>query len=62
MEIDLPRMLFELKRFCIISLNGAAAYQGNKDDSIIICTYCDIDQNEVKKHLPKLIYFKDNAN
>ena len=46
----------------IISLNGAAAYQGNKDDLIIICTYCDIDQNEVKKHLPKLIYFKDNAN
>ena len=34
----------------IISLNGAAAYQGNKDDLIIICTYCDIDQNEVKKH------------
>ena len=46
----------------IISLNGAAAYQGNKDDLIIICTYCDINQNEVKKHLPKLIYFKDNAN
>ena len=37
----------------IISLNGAAAYQGNKDDLIIICTYCDIDQNDVKKHLPK---------
>ena len=44
----------------IISLNGAAAYQRSKHDLIIICTYCDIDQNEVKKHLPKLIYFKDN--
>ena len=46
----------------IISLNGAAAYQGNKDDLIIICTYCDINQNEVKDHSPKLIYFRDDSN
>ena len=46
----------------IISLNGAAAYQGNKDDLIIICTYAEIDQNKAKEHEPKLIYFKENSN
>ena len=45
-----------------ISLNGAAAYQGNKDDLIIICTYAEIDQNRAKEHKPKLIYFKENSN
>ena len=45
-----------------ISLNGAAAYQGNKDDLIIICTYAEIDQNKAKEHKPKLIYFKENSN
>ena len=45
-----------------ISLNGAAAYQGNKNDLIIICTYGEIDQNKAKDHKPKLVYFKDNSN
>ena len=45
-----------------VSLNGAAAYHGNKDDLIIICTYAEIDQNEAKEHEPKLIYFKENSN
>ena len=45
-----------------ISLNGAAAYQGNKDDLIIICTYAEIEQNQAKDHQPKLIYFKENCN
>ena len=45
-----------------ISLNGAAAYQGNKDDLVIICTYAEIDQNRAKEHKPKLIYFKDGSN
>ena len=46
----------------IISLNGAAAYQGNKDDLIIICTYAEIDQNKANEHEPKLIYFKEKSN
>ncbi len=46
----------------IITLNGAAAFKGNKDDLVIICTYADIQKNEVKKHMPKLIYFKENTN
>ena len=45
-----------------ISLNGAAAYKGNKDDLLIICTYAEIDQNKAKEHEPKLIYFKENSN
>ena len=45
-----------------ISLNGAAAFKGNKGDLIIICTYAEIDHSKVKEHEPKLIYFKDNSN
>ena len=46
----------------IISLNGAAAFKGNKDDIIIICAYVDIEESNVSKHKPKLIYFKNNTN
>ena len=46
----------------IITLNGAAAHKGNKNDKIIICTYADIYKKDLKKHAPKLIYFKDNSN
>ena len=45
-----------------ITLNGAAAYKGNKNDLIIICTYVDIPKKEVKNHSPKLIYFKEKTN
>ena len=33
-----------------------------KNDIIIICTYVDINRKEIKKHLPKLVYFKENSN
>ena len=33
----------------IISLNGAAAFKGNKNDLVIICTYCEIDELKSKK-------------
>jgi|TARA_B100000287_G_scaffold427664_1_gene477673 aspartate 1-decarboxylase len=46
----------------IISLNGAAAFQGNKNDLVIICTYGEIEQKKVKEYSPKLIYFKKNSN
>ncbi len=45
-----------------ITLNGAAAHKGSKNDIIIICTYVDINRKEVKKHSPKLVYFKENSN
>ena len=46
----------------IISLNGAAAFKGNKNDLVIVCTYCEIDELKVKSHKPKLIYLKENKN
>ena len=45
-----------------ITLNGAAAYKGKENDLVIICTYCEINKDEVGKHKPKLIYFKKNSN
>ena len=44
------------------TLNGAAAFKGNKNDKVIICTYADINKKDVKKHNPKLIYFKNDSN
>jgi aspartate 1-decarboxylase len=46
----------------IISLNGAAAFKGNKNDLIIICTFANIKRKDVSNFLPKLIYFKKNTN
>ena len=41
----------------LITLNGAAAFKGNKNDLIIICAYAQIKESKVSKHKPKLIYF-----
>ena len=46
----------------LITLNGAAAFKGKKNDLIIICAYAQIKESLVSKHKPKLIYFKKNSN
>ena len=46
----------------VITLNGAAAFKGNKNDLVIICSYIDLPKKELKKHSPKLIYFKKDSN
>ena len=46
----------------IISFNGAAAFKGKIGDVLIICTYAEFEQKQVKLHKPKLIYFKKNSN
>ena len=46
----------------VITLNGAAAFKGKKNDLVIICTYAQIKESLVSKHKPKLIYFKKNSN
>lgn len=46
----------------VITLNGAAAFKGNKSDLVIICTYADILKKDIKNHTPKLVYFKNNTN
>ena len=42
----------------IITLNGAAAFKGNKNDKVIICTYADINKKDIKKHLQNLFILK----
>lgn len=46
----------------IISFNGAAAYQANVNDLVIICTYADLEEKELRNYKPTLVYFKDNEN
>ena len=46
----------------IVSLNGAAAFKGNKNDLIIICTFANIKRKDASNFSPKLIYFKKNTN
>jgi aspartate 1-decarboxylase len=46
----------------VITLNGAAAFKGKKNDLVIICTFAQIKDTSVSKHKPKLIYFKKNSN
>ena len=46
----------------IVTLNGAAAYKGSKNDKVIICTYAYLDTANVKEHKPKLVYFKEGTN
>lgn len=52
----------------IISLNGAAAYQADLGDIVIICAYVNMTEEEADTHKPKLVYcnedntVKDTAN
>jgi aspartate 1-decarboxylase len=46
----------------VVTLNGAAAFKGSKNDLVIICTYAYLDSKDVKKHKPKLVYFKEGTN
>lgn len=46
----------------IVSFNGAAAYQAQVDDLVIICTYAELNNDEIETHKPRLVYFKNNSN
>lgn len=46
----------------IISLNGAASYQGKINDLLIICSYAEIEDELAMKHKPVLVYFENNTN
>ena len=52
----------------IISVNGAAAYQADVGDIVIICAYAGMTSAEASAHKPKLVYcnedntVKDTAN
>ena len=44
----------------VISVNGAAAHKASPGDRIIICAYIALDQSEVAKFKPTLIYLDEN--
>jgi len=46
----------------IISVNGAAAHKANPGDRVIICAYCRINENEISRFKPKLIYLDQSNN
>lgn len=46
----------------IISFNGAAAYKAKKNDLVIICTYVELEKNEILTHKPNLVYFREKTN
>ena len=44
----------------IISVNGAAAHKAKPGDRVIICSYGQINETEVKKYKPTLLYLDEN--
>ncbi len=44
----------------IISVNGAAAHKATPGDRIIICAYTTLDEKEVAKFKPTLVYLDEN--
>jgi aspartate 1-decarboxylase len=44
----------------IISVNGAAAHKANPGDRVIICCYGQINETEIKKYKPTLVYLDEN--
>lgn len=46
----------------LICLNGAAARCVQVGDKIIIMSYCELEDNEVKDHKPKVVFVDENNN
>lgn len=44
----------------LICLNGAAARCVQVNDHVIIMAYADMDEDEAKKHRPKVVFVDDN--
>lgn len=40
----------------VISVNGAAAHKANPGDIVIICTYARLNEQELEKFEPRLVY------
>ncbi len=43
----------------LICVNGAACHKAKKGDKIIICTYTDLNSNEISNHSPKIVHVDD---
>ncbi len=46
----------------MIGIQGAAAHKANKGDRVIICTYCQLEEKEAKKHKPIVKILDENNN
>ena len=44
----------------IISINGAAAHKADPGDKLIIASYADYDERELKRYHPQLVYVDEN--
>ena len=44
----------------IISVNGAAAHKANPGDKLVIASYIDVPEDQIKKHSPILVYLDAN--
>lgn len=44
----------------IISVNGAAAHKASPGDRVIICAYTTLDEEELSKFKPTLVYLNEN--
>ncbi len=43
-----------------IKINGAAAHHVNVDDLIILISYCQLENHEIKSHEPKIVHVDSN--
>ena len=59
---NLFRGLFGKEGSKIISVNGAAAHKANPGDRVIICAYGRINEGEMSKFKPTLIYLDEENN
>lgn len=46
----------------VISVNGAAAHKARPGDRVIICSYGVINESEIKKYKPTLLYLDEVNN
>ncbi|SMN11343.1 Aspartate 1-decarboxylase [uncultured Candidatus Thioglobus sp.] len=46
----------------IISANGAAAHKANPGDRVIICSFVELEGDEIAGYSPKLIYLDQKNN
>ena len=44
----------------VISINGAAAHKANPGDKLIVATYADYNEIELKKYHPQLVYVDES--
>ncbi|MCU0294904.1 MAG: aspartate 1-decarboxylase, partial [Candidatus Nanopelagicales bacterium] len=44
----------------IVSVNGAAAHKASAGDVVIICAYASLDQSELARFQPRLVYLDEH--